>query len=104
MSQRKMNGKMKGKMKRKDGAAPCKIQKRAELRIGMEPGKARLVLKALSPETDDLPRARATISAAPCGLRLRVTADDTGALRAAINSYMRWIKISLDVGGLMTRN
>jgi len=35
------------------------------------------------------------------GIVLRVEASDLGALRAALNSYLRWIRISEEIGNMV---
>ena len=60
------------------------------------PSKKRLemVLKALKPETEMHPstrRSKIRVSGRQNSLTLNFEAEDTSALRAAINSYMRWI-------------
>ena len=75
----------------------------AVVEIPMERHDAEIILKAISPEKDDLPRATVALCAGPGGLTLKVTAEDTVALRAALNSYLRWIKVAAEVNKVGTR-
>lgn len=56
------------------------------------------VLKALSPETAKATtlRSRVKIASADDVLTLEFEARDTSALRAAVNSYLHWISLSID--------
>jgi len=65
------------------------------------PSKKRLevVLKALKPETEMHPskrRSKVKVTSRQNSLILNFEAEDTSALRAAINSYMRWIMLIND--------
>jgi tRNA threonylcarbamoyladenosine modification (KEOPS) complex Pcc1 subunit len=53
--------------------------------------------QALAPEVArEVPRARAELArAAPDALEVRLTARDTGAVRAAMNTYLGWISLAL---------
>jgi len=58
-----------------------------------------MVLNALRPEVRNpaTRRAGTTLDNEGDALVLKVTADDTVALRASLNAYMRWINSILDV-------
>jgi KEOPS complex subunit Pcc1 len=57
-----------------------------------------VVLGAISPEVGrEIPRTRVKISSGPGQLVLDIEASDLAALRAALNSYLRWIKVAEDV-------
>jgi len=65
------------------------------------PSKKRLeiVLKALKPEAEMHPstrRSKVKVAGRQNSLILNFEAEDTSALRAAINSYMRWIMLIND--------
>lgn len=65
------------------------------------PSKKRLemVLKALKPETEMYPstrRSRVKVTSKQNSLMLRFEANDTSALRASINSYLRWVMLIND--------
>ncbi len=70
---------------------------RAELTIRRPDGAAadRLVA-ALAPEAArEVPRARSEIlRPTPESVRLRIEAKDTGALRAALNTYLGWVDLA----------
>jgi tRNA threonylcarbamoyladenosine modification (KEOPS) complex Pcc1 subunit len=59
------------------------------------------VERALGPEASrEVPRARATIErAAPSTIDVAITARDTGAVRAAMNTYLGWVHLALDTVG-----
>ena len=58
-----------------------------------------MVLDALRPEVRNpaTRRAGTALDTKDDALVLKVTADDTVALRASLNAYMRWINSILDV-------
>ncbi|MDD1768691.1 MAG: hypothetical protein LUQ55_01755 [Methanomassiliicoccales archaeon] len=57
-----------------------------------------VVLGAISPEVGrEIPRTRVKISSESDQLVLDIEASDLAALRAALNSYLRWIKVAEDV-------
>lgn len=58
-----------------------------------DPATARALAGALSPElaVSEVPKTRADVLADGRELRVHIHAGDLGALRAAINSYLRWI-------------
>jgi len=63
---------------------------------------SRIVLRALKPETETAPTRRSKIRVRRDGkeLILSLEAKDTSALRAAVNSYLRFVylaKTTLDV-------
>jgi len=65
------------------------------------PSKKRLemVLKALKPETKMHPstrRSKVKVTSKQKSLILNFEAEDTSALRASINSYLRWIMLIND--------
>ena len=60
---------------------------------------AAMVYEALRPETGrDVPKARVSMFARRNRLALGIAADDTSALRAAVNSYLRWADVAVRVG------
>jgi KEOPS complex subunit Pcc1 len=69
---------------------------RAEIRM-LECKHSDLLIQTLKPETaTDLPRTKVEIGTEEGGLVIRVMAEDATALRAALNSYIRWLKLALD--------
>lgn len=67
--------------------------------ILMEGPEAWIVHEALRPETGrDVPKARVSIRYARDRLTLTIDAEDTSALRAAVNSYLRWADVAARAG------
>ncbi|MCG7844137.1 MAG: hypothetical protein MIO90_01745 [Methanomassiliicoccales archaeon] len=53
------------------------------------------VAQAIGPEAGrEIPRTRAEVSHSEGSMTLRLDADDLSALRAALNSYIRWMSIA----------
>lgn len=61
--------------------------------------QANIILKALKPEINSSPSQRATVEINLKNkiLDVSIKASDATSLRAAVNSYLRWIMLSLDV-------
>lgn len=61
--------------------------------------QAEIVMKALEPEIDSSPSERSTLELNLTGkvLDVNIRALDATSLRASVNSYLRWIILSLDV-------
>ncbi len=57
---------------------------------------ARRLARTLAPEAArEVPRAHATLDEpAPGRVRLRIGTRDTGALRAALNTYLGWVELA----------
>ena len=57
---------------------------------------AERLYRSLAPEAErEVPRARCSLRRVPPrGVSLTVTAQETGALRAALNTYLGWIDLS----------
>ena len=49
---------------------------------------------------DDVPGSRATVVRDGARLDIGIEAEDAGALRAAVNAYMRWLQVAADVHAL----
>jgi len=67
--------------------------------FSFELGKDRnvAVLAALRPESSrELPRAQARVWSEGATLHLEIQAEDAVSLRAAVNSYLRWVKVAAD--------
>jgi KEOPS complex subunit Pcc1 len=59
------------------------------------------VLAALEPEASrELPRARAKVWTEGKTLHLEIQAEDAISLRAAVNSYLRWVKVAADASAV----
>jgi len=73
---------------------------RAEIQLDAG-GSVQAVLDALSPEAGrEVPRANAVIRAEGGTVLIDVEAEDAGALRAALNSYLRWASLAMDASKL----
>ena len=75
-----------------------------EIDVG-DPELAKILHKALVPETLSVPSDRARVSLTLEGgtLIIEIEADDLTALRAAMNSYLAWISGSLGAVDSVTR-
>ncbi len=63
---------------------------------------AKVVHKAISlEEIQDFKRVKVNLERQSNILTIKINASDTTALRAAFNSYMRWVKVCLSVINLM---
>jgi tRNA threonylcarbamoyladenosine modification (KEOPS) complex Pcc1 subunit len=60
-------------------------------------------LRTLEPEMGDSDRTQAAISLDDDTLRLTIRATDPTALRAGMNSYLRWLSEALEVHELADR-
>ena len=60
---------------------------------------ARIIYKALLPEVNSLPsgRVKVNLSTNKNILSIETSALDTTALRAAVNSYLRWILLAHEI-------
>jgi KEOPS complex subunit Pcc1 len=57
--------------------------------------EAKVVRQALRPEAGrDVPGARVRVSGSGSTLTIAAEAEDVGALRAALNSYLRWADVA----------
>ena len=66
--------------------------------ITLEGPEASVVRQALTPEAGrDVPKALVSVSGTARKLTITIDADDTGALRAAVNSYLRWSDVAARV-------
>ena len=64
--------------------------------------KASIVVAALAPEiTHKIPKSNISVSLKGATLNLSIEADDVSSLRAACNSYLRWIQTALAVEELV---
>jgi len=60
--------------------------------------RSKIVIQALKPETKAIPiqRSKVIIEGKGRSLTLKLEAKDTTALRASVNSYLRWILLVND--------
>lgn len=64
--------------------------------------EAEIVARSLTPEiTHKIPKSMVTITVEKTLVTLTVGSDDVDSLRAACNSYLRWIQTALSVRSLM---
>lgn len=69
------------------------VPSRAELRLRTE--RPDVVAGALSPElAERIPRTRVQVERLEDEVVIRIEADDNNALRAALNSYIRWTNVA----------
>jgi KEOPS complex subunit Pcc1 len=61
-------------------------------------GNADVIVSTLSPEIGrELPRTETDISRNNDTVTIKVSAKDTSAMRAALNSYLGWIRIAENI-------
>lgn len=66
--------------------------------ITLDGPEADIVRRALAPEAGrDVPKARVALSGRGRRLTITIDAEDTSALRAAVNSYLRWADVAARV-------
>lgn len=67
---------------------------------------AKMVLKSIEPEIQTAPSERSSVKVNLDGntLKLVIDAEDTPSLRASVNSYLRWIILSSEVGLLKNKD
>ena len=71
--------------------------KKAVITIPRDDMPADVIALSLAPETArTIPRTKVDIKEGPESVHIVIAADDVNALRAAVNSYLRWITVSLD--------
>ena len=70
------------------------MEAEAEIRLELGDELTELLERSLKPEaeTPATPRAKAHIKAVGRTLTIFIEAQDTTALRAAVNSYLRWVE------------
>ena len=69
---------------------------RAEIRL-CESGLSEFLSRTLKPETErEIPRTEVGVDIQGDDLVISIAAEDVNALRAALNSYVRWLKLALD--------
>jgi KEOPS complex subunit Pcc1 len=70
--------------------------KRALICIKGDKNMSRAITDSLAPEMDrKIPRTKVNITWKE-DILLDIQAQDTNALRAALNSYLRWVKVTID--------
>ena len=77
---------------------------RADLFFHLPSPTARAVHGALLPETGgDVPKTASRVVLEPDGVRVLVEAEDLSSLRAAVNSYLRWVDAAEKAASLGVR-
>ncbi len=72
--------------------------KKATFTFELDETTSDIVAKSLLPESKrSMPRTKVEIENKKGKLILNIKAEDNSALRAAINSYLRWIKTGIDM-------
>jgi tRNA threonylcarbamoyladenosine modification (KEOPS) complex Pcc1 subunit len=71
----------------------------AEIQIATSGRLAKIIEGSLLPEAEQPTSERSSVGVVieDCGLIIRIVASDVAALRAAFNSYLRWVSAILDV-------
>lgn len=60
------------------------------------------IVSSLSPEAErPLPRTEVALSRTDGDMTITITASDTSAMRAALNSYLGWIRITENIDTLV---
>ncbi|UCE73137.1 MAG: hypothetical protein JSV56_08850 [Methanomassiliicoccales archaeon] len=71
--------------------------KKAKITLKKSGRIADVVAKSLLPETErNIPRTHVDVQEDEDTIYIEIRANDVSALRAAINSYLRWMKVSVD--------
>jgi tRNA threonylcarbamoyladenosine modification (KEOPS) complex Pcc1 subunit len=66
-------------------------------------GEAGIVRSSIEPEAK-IPKTKVTIGNKGNFVKLRIMAKDSSSLRAACNSYLRWIGLSSEIYELASEN
>ena len=89
---------MDGPQDQQDHLARSEGIRHAEIDIQLSNDESKIVFGALSPETvRKIPRTDTSVLLTDHGVKLVIDAQDTSSLRAAINSYLRWLRVATDV-------
>ena len=75
-------------------------QAEAEIQIEAAPDTVKVLIGSLQPELEHAVSERSTVKITfnDKGIVIGITADDVTALRAAVNSYLYWVRGILDIG------
>ncbi len=77
---------------------------KAEIKISVPPKVGDVIVSSLRPElvspTSD--RSEVSIDPIPSGILIIIKAEDITALRAAVNSYLYWVRAIIDISDKMT--
>jgi len=71
----------------------------AEILLKASQDRARILIGSLRPEAETPASIRSDVTIEPLrgGVLIRISADDSVGLRAAVNSYLRWAQGVIDV-------
>ena len=71
----------------------------AEIEVEAPYETVKVLSMSIQPEVDSSisERSKVILSHTGGSIRIKVIADDTAALRAAINSYLRWVQAIIDI-------
>jgi tRNA threonylcarbamoyladenosine modification (KEOPS) complex Pcc1 subunit len=73
------------------------VVKKATISLQKDDRYADVVVKSLHPETKrDIPRSHVKIREDKDLIYIEIQAEDTSSLRASLNSYLRWMKVTVD--------
>lgn len=76
---------------------PLRLVKKAIITLHKSGKIAEVVAKSLLPETErKIPRTQVNLREDTDAIYIEIRAKDISALRAAMNSYLRWMKVSVD--------
>jgi tRNA threonylcarbamoyladenosine modification (KEOPS) complex Pcc1 subunit len=67
--------------------------KRVDISIELEQPLPNIIVQSLQPELSNttVPRTQINIIETNVGIKLTIEAENTNALRATLNSYLRWV-------------
>jgi tRNA threonylcarbamoyladenosine modification (KEOPS) complex Pcc1 subunit len=79
---------------------PRLTQAEAEIQIEATSDTVKVLIESLQPELEHAVSERSTVNITfnNKGIVIGITADDVTALRAAVNSYLYWVRGILDIG------
>jgi len=71
----------------------------AEILLEAPEDRVKILVDSLGPEAETPASIRSNVSIEPTrgGILIRISADDSVGLRAAVNSYLRWAQGVIDV-------
>ena len=76
---------------------------RAEILLSEIPDPKKLA-KCLSPEIkEDLAKTSMEMEIGDDSLKIKIDAEDVSSLRAALNSYLRWLRIATETNEVITQ-
>ena len=81
-------------------------QAKASVSIEVDGNLVKVLAKSLQPEVESPSSSRSRVSLEPSDgrLELRISASDVTALRAAVNSYLRWVDSIINLLGRIDKD